>query len=85
VWFVELAPVEEPELVVQAAFTALGLQDHSSRWPLATLGDYLAGKRLLLIVDNCEHVHEAAAVMAGALLRAGPDVRILATSRQARG
>jgi len=85
VWLVELAPIQDPELVVQATFTALGLQDHSSSWAVATLSDYLAGKRPLLILDNCEHVHDAAAVLAGTLLRACPDVRILATSRQALG
>ena len=85
VWFVELAPIHDPELVPQAVFTALGLQDHSSSWALSTLGGYLADKRPLLILDNCEHVHEAAAALAGTLLRACPDLRILATSRQALG
>jgi non-specific serine/threonine protein kinase len=85
VWFVELAPIEDPELVVQTVFTALGLQDHSASWAVSTLSDYLAAKRPLLILDNCEHVHDAAAVLAGTLLRACPDVRILATSRQALG
>ena len=66
-------------------FTALGLQDHASSWAVSTLSDYLADKRPLLILDNCEHVHNAAAVLAGTLLRACPDVRILATSRQALG
>jgi non-specific serine/threonine protein kinase len=85
VWFVELAPIQDPELVAQAVFTALGLQDHSSSWAMSTLSDYLADKRPLLILDNCEHVHDAAAVLAGSLLRACPKLRILATSRQALG
>src|SRR3954447_6993940 len=85
VWFVELAPLEDGELVVHAVLTAPGLQDHSSTWAMSTLSDYLATKRPLLILDNCEHVHDAAAVLAGTLLRACPDVRILATSRQALG
>src|SRR5438105_695772 len=85
VWFVELAPVQDSELVAQAVFTALGLQDHSSSSAVATLAEYLVDKRPLLILDNCEHVHDAAAVLAGTLLRACPDVRILATSRQALG
>ncbi len=85
VWFVELAPISDPELVPQAVFTALGLQDHASSWAVSTLSDYLADKRPLLILDNCEHVHDAAAVLAGTLLRACPEVRILATSRQALG
>jgi predicted ATPase/DNA-binding CsgD family transcriptional regulator len=85
VWFVELAPIQDPEVVPQAVFAALGLQDHSSSWAVSTLSEYLTDKRPLLILDNCEHVHDAAAVLAGALLRACPDVRILATSRQALG
>ncbi|MFL5727025.1 MAG: ATP-binding protein [Chloroflexota bacterium] len=85
VWFVELAPIEDAGLVPHAVFTALGLQDHSSTWAVSTLAGYLAGKRPLLIVDNCEHVHDAAASLAGTLLRACPDLRILATSRQALG
>jgi predicted ATPase len=83
VWFVELAAVQDPELIVQAALTALGLQDHSSTGGVSILGDYLADKRPLLILDNCEHVHDAVAVLVGTLLRACPDLRILATSRQA--
>ena len=85
VWFVELAPIQDPELVPQAVFTALGLQDHSSSQSVSTLSGYFADKRPLLILDNCEHVHDAAAALAGTLLRACPDVRILATSRQALG
>src|SRR6476469_4248524 len=74
VWFVELAPIQDPALVPQAVFSALGLQDHSSSWAVSTLTDYLADKRPLLILDNCEHVRDAAAVVAGTLLRACPDV-----------
>ena len=58
VWFVELAPIQDPELVPQAVFTALGLQDHASKRAVSTLSDYLADKRPLLILDNCEHVHD---------------------------
>ena len=85
VWFVELAPIQDPKLIPQAVVAALGLQDHSSSWAVSNLGDYLVDKRPLLILDNCEHVHDAAAVLAGTLLRACPEVRILATSRQALG
>ena len=85
VWFVELASIRDPKLIPQAVLAALGLQDHSSGWAVSNLSDYLADKRPLLILDNCEHVHDAAAVLAGTLLRACPEVRILATSRQALG
>ena len=84
-WFVELAAVQDPALVTQAAFAALGLQDRAARPSMSRLTDYLAGKRCLLILDNCEHVLASAALLASGILRAAPDVRILATSRQALG
>ena len=82
---VELAPVADPQLVTQAAFAAFGLQDRSSSASLATLASFLAAKQALLILDNCEHVLPSAAELAGTLLRACPDVRIIATSRRALG
>src|SRR4029079_6206250 len=57
----------------------------SSRWSVSTLGDFIGDKRALLILDNCEHVLDATAVLAAELLRACPGLRILATSRQALG
>ena len=84
-WFVELAAVQDPALVTQAAFAALGLQDRAARPSMSRLTDYLAGKRCLLILDNCEHVLASAALLASDILRAAPDVRILATSRQSLG
>src|SRR3954464_4701977 len=56
VWFIELAPVQDPALVTQAAFEALGLQDRAASLSVSRLGEYLADKRCLLILDNCEHV-----------------------------
>jgi non-specific serine/threonine protein kinase len=83
VWFAPLAPVHDPLLVPQAVFVALGAEDRSSDWSLVTLTDFLAGKRLLLVLDNCEHLLDACAVLAGTLLKTCPDVHLLATSRQA--
>ena len=84
-WLISLAPIEDPLLVTRAVFDALGLQDVSARWSLSALSDYLRGKRLLLVLDNCEHLLDAAAALAGTLLRACPELRVLATSRQALG
>src|SRR5262249_37493809 len=70
-------------LTTQAVFNALGVPDVSARWSLSALSDFLRGKRLLLILDNCEHLLDSAAAVAGTLLRACPDLRILATSRRA--
>jgi len=85
VWLVSLAPLDDPQLIAQATFSALGLQDVSARWSLSALSDHLRDRRLLLVLDNCEHVLDGAALLAGTLLKACPDLRLMATSRQALG
>src|SRR5215813_13305454 len=84
-WLVSLAPIDDPLLITQAVFSALGLQDVSSRWSLSALSDYLSDRRLLLVLDNCEHLLDGAAGLAGTLLKSCPELRVLATSRQALG
>ncbi|MGH2474278.1 MAG: AAA family ATPase, partial [Candidatus Limnocylindrales bacterium] len=61
VWLVELAGLSDAELVTKAVMTSLGLRDESSRWPVSRLIDYVASKRLLLVLDNCEHLLDACA------------------------
>jgi predicted ATPase/DNA-binding CsgD family transcriptional regulator len=85
VFFVALSEVRDPMLVTQSVVAALGLQDRSVAWSLPMLTEFLAGKRILLVLDNCEHLLDATAVMAGTLLRECPDLRVVATSRQALG
>ena len=82
VWLVELAGLRDPELVTKAVMTSLGLRDESSQWPVSRLIEYVASKQLLLVLDNCEHLIDACAVLADAVLREAPSMRILATSRQ---
>src|SRR5262249_49122924 len=82
VWLADLAPVQDRELVPQTVIAALGLPDHSARLPAETLLEYLADKRLVLVLDNCEHLPDACAVLAARLLSAAEGLRILATSRQ---
>ena len=84
-WMAELAGLRDPGLLVPEVARAFGLRDHSSGWAVATLADNLAGRHALLVLDNCEHLLDACAVLAGALLRACPGLRILATSRQVLG
>src|SRR4051794_1474343 len=84
-WLVELASLEDPELVAKAVMTALGLRDELSGWPVSRLVAYVAPKQLLLVLDNCEHLLDASAVLGEALLREAPGIRILATSRQPLG
>ena len=84
-WLVLLAPIQDPLLVPQAVFSTLGVQDRSVGVSLSTLAEYLAGKRLLLVLDNCEHLLDGCAVLACTLIAACPDLRVLATSRQPLG
>lgn len=85
VWLVELAPLQDPALVAQAVSGALEIRDQSARWLMGTIADYLADKNTLLVLDNCEHLLSACAVLVDNLLRACPEVHILATSRQPLG
>jgi predicted ATPase/DNA-binding winged helix-turn-helix (wHTH) protein len=85
VWLAELAPLTDPDLVASAINTALGLQSGTGRWTFERLVAALRGRRLLLVLDNCEHVIGAAAREAETLLRAVPGARILATSQEPLG
>jgi non-specific serine/threonine protein kinase len=84
-WLVLLASISDPLLVTQAVFGALGVHDLSAGLSLSSLTDYLAGKRLLLVLDNCEHLLDGCAILAGTLIASCPDLHVLATSRQALG
>jgi predicted ATPase/DNA-binding CsgD family transcriptional regulator len=84
-WLVSLAPVRDPLLVTQAVFGALGVHDLSAGLSLSSLTEYLAGKRLLLVLDNCEHLLDACAVLTSALLGSCSAPHVLATGRQALG
>ena len=81
-WLAELAEVTDPDLADGAVLAALGLRDQAAAEPLALLVSYLRDKELLLVVDNCEHLLEAAAGVVTSLLRAAPGVRVIATSRE---
>ena len=83
VWLVELATLNDPDLVPGAVATALGVKIGQSAAPLDTLARQLARKSMLIVLDNCEHVVSATALLSEALVRAATGVRILATSREA--
>jgi predicted ATPase/DNA-binding CsgD family transcriptional regulator len=78
---VELEQVADPALVANAVAVAAGLRE-ASRSPVEMLVDYLASRRVLLVLDNSEHVITAIAELATALLQGCPQLRILATSRE---
>ena len=81
-WLVELAEVRDPALIGNATLAALDLRDQVASEPRALLLSYLQDKELLLVVDNCEHLLEAAALLVTDVLRAAPGVRVIATSRE---
>jgi predicted ATPase/class 3 adenylate cyclase len=83
VWFVELAPLSDPSLVAGTIASTLGLREQPERPVLETLLQYLKRRRLLLILDNCEHVIAETARIAETILHDCPEVRLLATSREA--
>jgi len=85
VWLVELAPLVDPELVHEAVAAVLKVRRESSQPLLATLANFLHERTLLLMLDNCEHLIEACAQLAEHLLRHCPNLRILASSREALG
>jgi predicted ATPase/DNA-binding NarL/FixJ family response regulator len=81
-WLVELADVRDPALVPNAVIAGLDLRDQASTEPLPLLLSYLHDKELLLVVDNCEHLLEAAARLVTEVIRSAPGVRVIATSRE---
>src|SRR6266496_2842500 len=82
VWLVELAALSDPRLVPQAVAQALALPEQPTRPVIETLSDYLASKKLLLVVDNVEHLLEGCVRFVDLILRRSPDVAILVTSRE---
>jgi predicted ATPase/DNA-binding CsgD family transcriptional regulator len=81
-WMVELADVTDPALVANAVLAALDLRDQAATDPRAVVLAYLRDRELLLLVDNCEHLLDAAAALVADILRAAPGVRVIATSRE---
>ncbi|MFJ8251031.1 AfsR/SARP family transcriptional regulator [Streptomyces sp. NPDC094466] len=100
VWLAELAPVDDPDSVPEAVLSALGARetvlrgagaeelratDRTGADPLVRLTEHCAPRRMLLLLDNCEHVVEAAAALADRLLTHCPQLTVLATSREPLG
>jgi non-specific serine/threonine protein kinase len=84
-WLVQLSPLQAPELLARTVSEALGLPDEAAGDAPQVLGQNLAERELLLLLDTCEHLTEACAELAALLLPAAPGLRILATSRAALG
>jgi predicted ATPase/class 3 adenylate cyclase/DNA-binding CsgD family transcriptional regulator len=85
VWYVDLAPIADPSLVPVAMAGALGLPDQPGHSTTVTLIRFVEGRRMLVVLDNCEHLLDAVAELTVALLSACPGLRLLATSREPIG
>jgi predicted ATPase/class 3 adenylate cyclase len=85
VWFVELAPLSEGGLIPQTILAAAQVRVQQGGTVLESLVDFLREKTCLLVLDNCEHLIEDCARLAGTLLRSAPGLKILASSREALG
>jgi predicted ATPase len=82
VWCAELAPLEQPDLMPHAVAAILGVRAESGAAIITTLVNAIGPKKLLLVLDNCEHLIDACARLVEALTRSCPNVRVLATSRE---
>ncbi|MGH8048416.1 MAG: adenylate/guanylate cyclase domain-containing protein, partial [Chthoniobacterales bacterium] len=85
VWLVELATISDPERIIELTADTLGLREEPGESLRATIIRFLCGRRVLLVLDNCEHVLEACAEFVASLLRGCDTLRVLATSRHSLG
>src|ERR1700722_17838519 len=82
IWLVELSGLRDPSLLLSAIAAGLGLPEREAGLQRAAVLEYVRDRRMLLILDTCEHLVDACAAFAEAALRAAPEVTVLATSRQ---
>ncbi|HKS47735.1 MAG TPA: LuxR C-terminal-related transcriptional regulator [Amycolatopsis sp.] len=85
VWLVDLASVRDPGLVARAVVSSLGMLDQSTRAAEEQLVDHLAGRQVLVVLDNCEHLLDACAALCDRLLRTCARLKIVTTSRELLG
>jgi predicted ATPase/class 3 adenylate cyclase/DNA-binding CsgD family transcriptional regulator len=85
VWLVELAAITDPEAVPANVLRALGVPDRQARNAMEALTGFVAERQLVVVLDNCEHLLDATSALAVDLLRHGPAVAVLVTSREPLG
>ncbi len=85
IWLVELAALTDPLLVAQAVASIVGVREEAGKPILQTLVTSLKDKKLLLVLDNCEHLLSACAHLVHTLMRACPDFKVVASSREGLG
>jgi len=81
-WFIELADLQQPDLVISRIAAVLGVSEEPGRALLETLADVLRRRRLVLALDNCEHLVDACAEVARQLLASSPGLRLVVASRE---
>ena len=84
-WYVDLAPITDPDVVPTAVARALGLPDQPGRSTVDTLTRFVAARQMLMVLDNCEHLLDASAALINDLLAASSRLTLLATSREPIG
>ncbi|WP_232079353.1 helix-turn-helix transcriptional regulator [Mycobacterium conspicuum] len=84
-WYVDLAPITDPDLVPTTAARALGLPEQPGRSAVTSLLQFAGGRNMLVLLDNCEHLLDASAALITALLAGCPRLTVLATSREPIG
>lgn len=85
VWFVELAPLVDPELIPQTILSAIEISEQAGKSSLELLKEYLQEKKILIVLDNCEHLIGACAQVTDTLLHVAPRLKVIASSREALG
>jgi predicted ATPase/class 3 adenylate cyclase/DNA-binding CsgD family transcriptional regulator len=85
VWYVDLAPITDPDVVPVTAARALGLPDQPGQQTMDVLLRFIRDRRMLILLDNCEHLLDSSAALVIALLGACPALTLLATSREPIG
>ena len=81
-WFVDFAPLTEPSLAATVMAQALGIEERLGQPILRALEEHVRSRKLLVILDNCEHLVDACAELAHRLLAVAPELRVIATSRE---
>jgi predicted ATPase/class 3 adenylate cyclase/DNA-binding CsgD family transcriptional regulator len=82
IWYVDLAPLTDPDLVPISTARALGLPDQPGRSPEKSLLQFIGGRHMLVVLDNCEHLLDASAALVTTLLGGCPRLTVLTTSRE---
>ena len=84
-WYVDLAPITDPDVVPVTVARALGLPDQPGRSTMDTLLGFIRDRHMLVVLDNCEHLLDASAALCVSVLGAAPRLTVLATSREPLG